>query len=857
MLLLTLNLSRAGQSLLLFTLAAIWCCDLFLAPLQADEVDFNRDIRPILSENCFYCHGQDENKRQAGLRLDQRESALDFEALVAGEPDASGIIHRIEADDAALLMPPADSNRQLTPAQKRLLRRWIAEGGHYQTHWAFEPPQRPPLPDVKRQDWVRNPIDRFVLAKLEEENWEPSPEADRATLIKRLSIDLVGLPPTPAETAAFIADPAPDAYEKLVDRLMASPHYGERMALPWLDAARYADSNGFQQDGDTWQWIWRDWVVEALNRDLPFDTFTIWQLAGDLLPDATTEQKIASGFNRNHLLNGEGGAIAEEQRFVNLFDRMDTTSTTWLGLTMACAQCHDHKYDPITMQDYYRLMDAFNRVPERGTPQRFSARIRVDAPFILLPTEENRQRIAELENQIAATWAKAKPKIDAAFTGWEIGIRGDGQPADVTGLPKPVQALLKIPAGKRTDQQQQELASSLRKHFDQKITGQLNGKIPERDEWLKLKRQLTDYRNDQVPRVMVMSDDKPRKTHILDRGAYLSKLEEVTFNTPRFLPPLPDKAPRNRLGLAQWLVADNHPLTARVHANRLWQHFFGSGIVKTAEDFGVQSDYPVHRQLLDWLAVEFREQGWSQKKLNRLIVTSATYRQASRITPAHLERDPDNRLYARAARMRMPAMILRDWALAAAGLLVDQLGGQPVYPYLPPNPWESLAITKERDFTYPASQGEDLYRRSLYTFWRRTVQPANMFDASNRQACRVKPSRTSTPLHALTTLNDPTWVEAARVLAQRALAQPGARPDRIGFAFEQVVCRKPRPAELVLLQQAFEKQHELFRNDPQAASELLAVGESPVDPALDANEWAAMSVTCLAILNLDEALTRE
>ena len=387
------------------------------AHAESPALDFNRDIRPILAENCFYCHGQDANKRQAELRLDVRDAAIEAGAIVPKDPRRSELVARINATDPEELMPPPKSNRRLTPEQKKRLERWIEEGANYATHWAFVAPERPA--DARREghQWVRNPIDRFVLAKLEAGGMSPSPEADRATLIKRLSIDLTGLPPTPEEVDAFVADTDPKAYEKLVDRLLASPHYGERMALPWLDAARYADSNGFQQDGDTWQWIWRDWLVKALNDDMPFDQFTIRLLAGDLLPGATTEDKIASGFNRNHLLNGEGGAIAEEQRFVNLFDRIDTTATTWLGLTMACAQCHDHKYDPITQKDYYSLLDAFNRVPESGTPQFFSSRIRVAAPFVELPTEENKARIAELEAKLKAGRGRGKAR-------GRVGLRG-------------------------------------------------------------------------------------------------------------------------------------------------------------------------------------------------------------------------------------------------------------------------------------------------------------------------------------------------------------------------------------------------------------------------------------------------
>ncbi len=480
---------------------------------------------------------------------------------------------------------------------------------------------------VRRQEWVRNPIDAFVLSKLEAAGIEPSPEADRTTLIRRLHADLTGLPPTPEEVDAFVNDSDPAAYEKLVDRLLASPHYGERMALSWLDAARYADSNGFQQDGDTWQWIWRDWVVKSLNDDMSFDQFTIWQLAGDLLPNATTEQKIASGFNRNHLLNGEGGAIAEEQRWVILFDRIETTSTTWLGLTMNCAQCHDHKYDPMTMKDYYSLLDAFNRVPESGTPQYFSSRIRVAPPLIELPTEENKAKIADFEAKIKATDEEIIRLVNAAYDGWKAGLFADGKPTEGKGLPESLAALLRKPDTERTDAEKSETETQIRKHFDEKVLPDLKGKIAEFRRKEELTQQLASYKADQIPRVMVMSDDKPRETKILSRGEYLNPTEKVTFATPAFLPPMPADAPRNRLGFAQWLVAPEHPLTARVQVNRMWQHFFGIGIIKTAEDFGVQSEYPIHGPLLDWLAVEFRECGWSMKKMHRLIVTSATYRQ--------------------------------------------------------------------------------------------------------------------------------------------------------------------------------------------------------------------------------------
>ena len=821
-------------------------------------IDFNRDIRPILADACFSCHGQDVRTREADLRIDDREAAIAARAIVPGEPGASGMLERINSSDPDVIMPPPRAQRRLSADQRRLLERWISAGADYQPHWAFVPPTRPPLPAVEWADWPRNGVDRFVLAKIEAAGLAPAPEADRATLMRRLHADLVGLPPSPAEVDAFVDDPDPEAYERVVDRLLASPHYGERMALPWLDAARYADSNGFQQDGDTWQWIWRDWVVGALNADMPFDRFSIEQLAGDLLPGATDDQRVASGFNRNHLLNGEGGAIAEEQRFNNLFDRVDTTCTTWLGLTMACAQCHDHKYDPLTQADYYSLLDAFNRVPESGVPTWFSSRIRVAPPVLELPDDDQRARLAALEADAQALEADAKPVIDAVFAAWTAGLAADGEPADAADLPPTLASLLRTPEAERTDADRQAVESQLRRFFDDRVKAKLVGSLPQVATLEAARRALAEFRGDRIPRVMIMSDERPRETHVLDRGEYLAPVgPPLGFATPAFLPPLPADFPRNRLGLARWLFLPEHPLTARVQVNRTWQYFFGTGLVRTTEDMGVQSEYPLHKELLDWLAVEFRELGWSQKRLHRLLVTSATYRQASRVSPEHLARDPENRLHARGSRFRMPATVLRDVALAAAGLLDPRIGGPPVYPYQPDAIWESLAITKERDFTYPTSSGSDLHRRSLYTFWRRTVSPANMFDAANRQTCTVRTSLTSTPLHALTTLNDPTWVEAARVLAARSLEAAPDLDGRLTHAFRRVVGRRPATSDLDALRRMHARQLGFFRDDPAAAAALLAVGASPPADSADPANLAALTNVCLAILNLDEALTRE
>lgn len=837
----------------------LWSTGLVRSVSAGDDgvVDFNREVRPILAENCFYCHGQDGNKRQGELRLDQRQVALDRRAIVPADVAGSVLLQRVHSTDADLQMPPPNSGRSLTEQQKQTLQRWIEQGAKYSEHWAFTVPQSPAVPAVRNTAWVRNPIDNFVLSRLESEGLQPAPEADRSVLIRRLSIDLTGLPPTPQEVDAFVASTDPMAWEQLVDRLLSSPHYGERMALPWLDAARYADSNGFQQDGDTWQWIWRDWLVSALNQDLPFDQLTIWQLAGDLLPDPTTEQKIASGFNRNHLLNGEGGAIPEEQRWVILFDRMETTATTWLGLTLNCAQCHDHKYDPLTQRDYYSLLDGFNRVPESGTPQYFSSRIRVAAPFLEVPSAAFQQRQEELQAAINMADEQIRAATADEFQKWQEAVQAAGALPGGDALPAALKLLLAKPAADRSAEEQSAVQSELQKLFDQKVLPSMRDRVPAIGQKEQAAGRLAEFRADQLPRVMIMSDAQPRETRILNRGDYLTPGDKVEFSTPAFLPALPADAPRNRLGFARWLVSGQHPLTARVQVNRMWQYFFGTGLVRTSEDLGVQSEYPEHLPLLDWLAVEFPLRGWSVKQMHRLIVTSAAYRQSSRVTPELSLRDPENRLMARASRFRMPAMILRDWALASAGLLDDRIGGPPVYPYQPDGIWESLAITKERDFTYPASSGSDLYRRSLYTFWRRTVGPANMFDASNRQACRVRMTPTSTPLHALTTLNDPTWVEAARVLAERCLLESSDTDGRLTLAFRRVAGRVPSAADLVVLRRLLQRQQQIYSTDAAAAKALLSTGTAPRNGSIDDAEHAAWTAVCLAVLNLDEVLVRQ
>ncbi len=510
-----------------------------------DKVEYNRDVRPILSENCFYCHGQDPNHRKADLRLDLRDVAVKAKAIVPGKPDESELVSRILSSDADEQMPPLDSHRRLTAAQKDTLKRWIGEGAEYQQHWAYVAPVRPANPAVKRRDWGRNPIDAFVLVRLEANSLSPSPEADRGTLLRRVTIDLTGLPPSEAEVDAFLADKSAGAYERVVDRLLASPAYGERMAMPWLDAARYADSNGFQQDGDTDQWVWRDWVVKALNDDMPFDRFSIEQLAGDLLPKAALEQKIASGFNRNHMLNGEGGAIPEEQRFNALFDRVDTTATNWLGLTMACAQCHDHKYDPITQRDYYSFLAAFNNVPESGIAPGSNSRLRIASPLVAMPVDATDKRLAAMKEKLREleTETHIKEKIDGAFAAWRKKLGSDGN-----GLPMSLANLLEMP--ERSEKQEDELTHRLREYFETKVWPETAKNDKQAQRVVKYTREVNRYANEATPRVMIMSDAKPRTTRILERGNYETPTVAVTFATPAFLPPPPADAPKNRLGLA-------------------------------------------------------------------------------------------------------------------------------------------------------------------------------------------------------------------------------------------------------------------------------------------------------------------
>ena len=834
---------------------------LLAAPtLPAAEIDFSRDIQPILAENCYHCHGPDAPHRKAGLRLDQRDAAFaggksELAAIVPGKPDASELILRILSHDPEEVMPSPDSNRKLTEAQKDLLRRWVAEGAQWAEHWAFLPPVRPAVPPLAPRPTPHapsNPIDAFVRARLAQEKISPAPAATREELIRRVSLDLNGIPPTPAEIAAFVADRTPDAYEKVVDRLLASPRYGERWAWDWLDVARYADTNGFQGDPERTMWPWRDWVVNALNTNMPFDQFSVEQLAGDLLPNATRDQKIASGFHRNAMYNGEGGRIAEETRVENIFDRVETTATVWLGLTFNCTRCHDHKFDPLKQTDYFAFFDVFNQMSETGGASGSSRGGQI-LPILDLSTDAERDTLKAAQAQLDAL----TPAIDA----YELKKfpRPEGKP--VSDSP----AAIKLPGN---------LYATHAKVLPARraVVGLLEALPHFRDtepdpayvtllETSLAAVRARDAAAANITKVMVMDQlEKPRETFVLSKGNYEAKTDvRVEGHVPEIFQryPAAGNAPTarmNRLDLARWLVSPENPLAARTTVNRAWQAFFGTGFVKTAEDFGVQSERPSHPELLDWLAAEYVATGWDTKKLHRLIVTSATYRQSSRATAELHERDPENRLLARGPRYRMPSWMIRDQALHAAGLLVEKPGGPSVKPYQPPGIWEEATFGQKN---YEQDHGEALYRRSLYVFWRRIVGPTTFFDSGPRQVCTVKVARTNTPLHALVTLNDPAYVEAARVMAQRLLADRSvADATRVDTAFRLATAHLPTPAERQILLSRLAKLRADFTADPTAARDLSAIGEAPRPTALDPVEHAAWTTLCLLVLNLDETLSK-
>ncbi len=1091
------------------------------------KIEFNRDIRPILSDKCFACHGPDAPAKKIKLRLDSEAAAL--AAIVPGQPAQSKLIKRITHQDEALRMPPADAGRTLTEREKELLTEWIRQGAKWETHWAFIPPTRPALPTVKKQAWVKNPIDTFVLARLEKEGLQPAPEADRATLLRRISFDLTGLPPTLPELDDFLNDTAPNAYEKVVDRLLNSPRYGERMAFKWLDAARYADTNGYQIDGERSMWRWRDWVIKAFNSNKPYDQFTIEQLAGDLLPPkknqkAKQDQLIATAFNRNHRTNSEDGLIPEEYAVEYVVDRVDTTSTVFLGLTMGCARCHNHKYDPFTQKEYYQFYAYFNNIPEDGRASNYGN----SAPWIAAPTDEQQRALQKLNGAISRTentlaqfiktnaaaqrrWEKslsvanhtqwfphdnllfhhsleasAQPfisetmtKVSMANPEVEIVEKKDVKTLDIgfkNGTPKYVAAPtgqgvafdgnLLFDAGKIADfnfrdrtkdykdqftitawiypeaeqsgaivthmadtagEQHNNLPKGRgyglffangKVHFNlvgvwaddsfrvetadtvplkqwhyviatfdatepyEKVQLFLNGQkqklkinnprlfrsfgdananlrigagggpefrfrgtiadvriykslldanavailscaealetiaaIPLQQRsaaqqhkltaaWLdkaahaqpllqtlRAQQQQKTLLEAEFPTLMVMQEmPQPRPTYLLRRGAYDLPTEQVTRAVPASLQ-APTKPPVNRLEFAQWLVSAENPLLARVTVNRFWQQLFGTGLVKTVEDFGAQGDLPSHPELLDWLAVEFMnsERGtmnerqrensslqrsspsnhrWDVKSLLKTIVTSATYRQnakrnprsnSTRVVDRNLQSDdPDNRLLAHGPRYRLPAEMIRDQALLVSGLLVEKRGGASVKPYQPEGLWKDMTFSNMTN--YGQAKGEGLWRRSLYTYWKRTILTPNMlvFDATAREFCNVREARTNTPLQALNLMNDVTYVEAARMLAERMLKEGGTAPaNRLAWAFRAVTSRFPGQQERQVLLANFEAQSTFFRAHPKEAEKLLALGEKRNDPKLNPAEVAAYATTASLLLNLDEVITKQ
>jgi mono/diheme cytochrome c family protein len=762
-------------------------------PLPA-RIDFNRDVRPILSNNCYQCHGPDEKVRKANLRLDTKAGAT-AAAVVPGKPDASELVVRLTVtpDDAGV-MPPVKTGKTLTPREVAVLKQWIKEGADYSTHWAYVKPVRPPVPpltDPKDVAWAKTPIDRFILARLRAEKLTPLPEADGYALVRRVALDLTGLPPTPEEVEGFIADRSANAYEKLVDRLLAKPAFGEHWARLWLDLARYADSAGYADDPPRNIWKYRDYVIESLNANLPFDRFTVEQLAGDLLPKPTPDQLVATAFHRNTMTNNEGGTNDEEFRNVAVVDRVNTTFTVWMGTSMGCAQCHTHKYDPITQTEYFRAFAIFNNTADADRGD--------ESPTLPVWTAEQLKTKADLESQIAALESKLKG-----------------------------------------------LAADERK--------------PDRDRLAALKKQLAELKPvTTVPVMKELTGRDRRKTRLQFRGNFLDLGDEVTEGTPAAFHPFPKDAPKNRLGFARWLMSTDNPLTARVVANRLWEQLFGTGIVRTSEEFGTQGEPPSHPELLDWLACELADPDrtaaaatpWDVKRFLKLVVMSAAYRQSAKVSAELAERDPDNRLLARGPRVRLTAEMVRDQALAAAGLLSPRLFGPSVRP---PQPNLGVSAAFGGSIDWQTSTGPDKYRRGVYTQWRRSNPYPSMstFDAPNRDTCVVRRARTNTPLQALVLMNDPVYVEAAQALAKKALNGAATTEEAIAVVFRRALIRPPTDAELKRLLKLHADAREAFRKDAGKANQVAGPLTAMVDPAA----YAALTVVAGVVLNLDEMLMK-
>ena len=1006
----------------------------------ADKLDFNRDVRPILSDNCFACHGFDAKKRKADMRLDLPEGA--FTAIDGvlpikpGDPEVSSIIQRILSKDEDEVMPPPETHKKVTPAQVEILKRWIKEGAEYKKHWSFEAPVKAEPPTVKGP--VSSPIDAFIQARLAAERLSPAPEASKETLIRRVTLDLTGLPPTLAEIDAFLADTSPDAYEKVVSRLLKSERYGEHMGRYWLDAARYADTHGLHLDNERSMWPYRDWVVRAFNQNLPYDQFTIWQLAGDQLPNATEEQQIASGFNRCNVTTSEGGSINEEFVFRYAVDRADTTVAVWMGLTAGCAVCHDHKFDPISQKEFYSLYAFFNSAADPA----MDGNILLTPPILQLSTKEQKKELAALDRGIAATQTKIReviktlayvdpaslqppPPVQASEVVWFEDAFPAGVTVGVAGAPTEFVTKDKGPvfsgnaALKRTAKGVAQDFFSAGGKFEIPPNGKLSvqcfldeknppaavmlqfhtagwnhravwgeegaipfgkvrtpervkmGALPKTGEWVKLEipveklglkpgDKVTGYAFTQfdgtvhwdrlamnsrvdpakdpqwsfdvwtkknqgkrvaelppglqtlvrgkkpeewtekeaksvqdwwfeneyqgarellggiraerlaleakkkaldavIPATFVMADlPEKRESFVMDRGQYDKPTDKVTRGTPAVFPPLPKQAEYSRLDLAKWLVSPQHPLTARVQVNRLWQQFFGIGLVKTSNDFGSQGEPPSHPELLDWLAVTFRESGWDMKAFVRMIVTSHTYRQSSQFPDEIAQLDPENRLLSHGPRFRLDAEVVRDQALFVSGLLSPKIGGKGVRPYQPENIWEPVAFGGSNTKNYIQDHGESLYRRSLYTFWKRTAPPPNMtsFDAPNRESYCLRRERSNTPLQALTLMNDIQFFEAARNYAQKAMHSAASTDARITALFRTATGRFPSAQEAEIIRQDFEKHLAAYTAKPDEAKKAISYGESKPDEKLAPAELAAWTMVANLVLNLDEVVTK-
>ena len=845
------------------------------------RIDFGRQVRPILSSKCFKCHGPDEAQREADLRLDKADLAR-AKAIVPGNADKSLLIQRITSDDPESRMPPPDSNLVLTEAEISLLEQWVVQGADYSIHWAFQKPKRPDVPNTDYSSWSRNEIDAFILKGLDRAALEPSAEADKVTLIRRLSLDLTGLPPPIAEVDRFLGDKRTQAYERLVDRLLASQHYGERMAQDWLDVARYGDTNGYESDSDRQMWLYRDWVINAFNTNMPFDRFTLEQIAGDMLPDADHSQRIASGFNRNTTYNEEGGADADEFRVVYAVERASTTGTVFLGLTIGCAQCHEHKYDPISQKEFYQFYAFFNSVDGELGATGHDIPL---PPLLTLPTKQQAAELdrvtkglAELETRIKAEVGKVELAIAPATTDQTVEPAPDSKAStaeekeagdetffetqaaweanekkqEESKLPKEIRELVTLESVKRNDEQNQKLRDYFVEHAYARTRCVFEPLHKSQAELKKTQAEL----NKAIPSTMVMKEATERNAaFVLIRGDFEQKGEQVAPGVPAIFPPLPDDQPRNRVALARWLAGPDNPLVARVAVNRFWNQLFGTGLVKTMEDFGVRGDFPSHPELLDWLATEFIRNGWNVKALQKQIVMSAAYRQSSRFRPEAAKVDPYNRLLARQNRFRLAAEGIRDTALAVSGLLNDEIGGPSVFPYQP----EGYYGDKGR-WKWNPSKGNDLYRRGLYTFWRRTTMypTFRIFDAPSRETCTVDRPRTNTPLQALVTLNDPTFVEAARVFGERIMRQGGnSVNEKLAFAFRSTLARVPDQAERQILEQIYTKQLARYLANKQAAADLIQHGEKPVPNDLAVPQLATWSTVANVLLNLDETITRD